>query len=58
MQVETRAVGVEECEFAEREDVRQTERLAVEALGAGDVADAEGDLADGSEPDIGRMRGS
>ena len=50
VQVETRAVGVEEGEVTEREDVRQPEGLAVEALGAGDVADAEGDLADGSEP--------
>ena len=54
MQVEARAVGVEEREITEREDVGQAERLAVEALRAGDVANSEGDLADGPEPGGGR----
>jgi hypothetical protein len=54
VKVEAGASGVEECEVAKREHVRQAQDLAVEALGARDVADGERDLADGAEARGGR----
>ena len=49
VQVQARPVEVEEGQVAEREHMRQPERLAIKLLGAGDVAHVERDLAQRGE---------
>ena len=53
MEVDPHAARIEEREVAERGQVWQPERLAVEVLRPGDIADGERDLADRAEGDGG-----
>jgi hypothetical protein len=52
MEVQPRAVEVEEGEVTERVLVAQAQRLTVEALGARHVPDMERDLPEGAKSEV------